>query len=128
MSRKKWRPVSDEDMRKRKELRDGCVTIATPWAIVANNENRITGTMGKGSVGAPMRIIAVAVFAVLVTVPAEAAVAGLDRSLSCKPLAERGRVWADCCTQSYARNPNRSMSRQARLREIERCVRTRLRT
>jgi hypothetical protein len=75
-----------------------------------------------------MRIVTVALFAVFLTAPAGATVAGLDRTTSCKPLAERGRAWADCCTQSYARNPNRAMSRRARLRNIERCVRTKLRT
>jgi hypothetical protein len=50
-----------------------------------------------------------------------------DRTTNCRPLAERGRVWIDCCNQSFARNPTRAMSRRARLRGIERCVRTRLR-
>jgi hypothetical protein len=53
--------------------------------------------------------------------------AGQDRATNCKPLAERGRIWAECCNQSFARNPRRGMSRQARLRVIERCVRNRLR-
>jgi hypothetical protein len=81
-----------------------------------------------GSVGVCMRIVGLALFALLVTVPAEATVAGLDRTTACKPLAERGRAWADCCTQSYSRNPSRAMPRRARLRHIERCVRTKLRT
>lgn len=50
-----------------------------------------------------------------------------DRATNCRPLAERGRVWADCCNQSFARNPTRAMPRRARLRSIERCVRNRLR-
>jgi hypothetical protein len=50
-----------------------------------------------------------------------------DRATNCRPLAERGRVWVDCCNQSFARNPTRAISRRARLRSIERCVRTRLR-
>lgn len=50
-----------------------------------------------------------------------------DRATTCRPLAERGRVWLECCDQSFARNPTRAMSRRARLRSIERCVRNRLR-
>jgi hypothetical protein len=50
-----------------------------------------------------------------------------DRATNCRPLAERGRVWADCCNQSFARNPTRAIPRRARLRNIERCVRNRLR-
>ena len=83
--------------------------------------------MGE-SAGVLMRIVAVALFVIFAATPAVAAVAGLDRTTSCKPLAERGRAWAECCSQSYARNPNRAMSRHTRLRQIERCVRTKLRT
>ena len=54
-------------------------------------------------------------------------VAAQDRATNCRPLAERGRVWVDCCNQSFARNPARVISRRARLRGIERCVRTRMR-
>jgi hypothetical protein len=50
-----------------------------------------------------------------------------DRATTCRPLAERGRVWLECCNQSFARTPTRVMSRRARLRSIERCVRNRLR-
>lgn len=50
-----------------------------------------------------------------------------DRTTNCRPLAERGRVWLDCCNQSFTRNPTRAISRRARMRGIERCVRTRLR-
>jgi hypothetical protein len=50
-----------------------------------------------------------------------------DRTTNCRPLAERGRVWTDCCNQSFARNPTRAISPQARLRGIERCVRNRMR-
>jgi hypothetical protein len=50
-----------------------------------------------------------------------------DRATACRPLAERGRVWLECCNQSFARTPTRAMSRRARLRSIERCVRNRLR-
>jgi hypothetical protein len=75
-----------------------------------------------------MRIVAAALLAAFLAGPAQASFAWQDRSLTCKPLAERGRHWSDCCTQSYARNPSRAMSRRARLRNIERCVRTRLRT
>jgi hypothetical protein len=55
-------------------------------------------------------------------------VAAQDRATNCRPLAERGRVWMDCCNQSFARHPTRAISRRARLRGIERCVRNRLRT
>jgi hypothetical protein len=50
-----------------------------------------------------------------------------DRATNCRPLAERGRVWVDCCNQSFARNPTRAITPRARLRGIERCVRNRLR-
>jgi hypothetical protein len=50
-----------------------------------------------------------------------------DRATSCRPLSARGKVWGDCCKQAYARNPSRVISRRARLRQIDRCVRTRLR-
>jgi hypothetical protein len=72
------------------------------------------------------RFAQVLLFVVLALAGAEPAVAQ-DRTTNCRPLAERGRVWADCCNQSFARNPTRAMSRRARLRVIERCVRTRLR-
>ena len=72
------------------------------------------------------RLAQVLLFAVLILAGAEP-VAAQDRATNCRPLAERGRVWADCCNQSFARNPTRAMSRRARLRGIERCVRTRLR-
>ena len=75
-----------------------------------------------------MRVVGAALLVVMLAMPAQASFAWQDRSLTCKPLAERGRAWSDCCTQSYARNPNRAMSRRARLRNIERCVRTKLRT
>jgi hypothetical protein len=72
------------------------------------------------------RFAQVLLLAMLVLAGAEPVVAQ-DRATNCRPLAERGRVWADCCNQSFARNPTRAMSRRARLRGIERCVRTRLR-
>lgn len=50
-----------------------------------------------------------------------------DRATNCRPLAERGRVWIECCNQSFARNPTRALSPRARMRGIERCVRNRLR-
>jgi hypothetical protein len=54
-------------------------------------------------------------------------VSAQDRTTNCRPLGERGRVWMDCCNQSFARNPTRAISPRARLRGIERCVRNRLR-
>jgi hypothetical protein len=53
--------------------------------------------------------------------------AAQDRTTNCRPLAERGRVWVDCCNQSFARHPTRAITPRARLRGIERCVRNRLR-
>jgi hypothetical protein len=72
------------------------------------------------------RLAQVLLFAVLVVGGAGPAVAQ-DRATNCRPLAERGRVWAECCNQSFTRNPTRAMSRRARMRGIERCVRNRLR-
>ena len=75
----------------------------------------------------PMRTIALMLMvAALALVPGGPA-AAQDRTTNCRPLAERGRVWAECCNQSFTRNPTRSISRQVRMRAIERCVRTRLR-
>jgi hypothetical protein len=72
-----------------------------------------------------MRLAAQAlVILLLALAPVEAAAQG--RATICRPLAERGRVWADCCVQSYVRNP-RLMTRSARIQQIERCVRNRLR-
>jgi hypothetical protein len=64
--------------------------------------------------------------ALMVIVAGEPAVAQ-DRTTNCRALAERGRVWVECCNQSFTRNPTRAISRRARLRSIERCVRNRLR-
>ena len=64
--------------------------------------------------------------ALLAVAAGEPAVAQ-DRATNCRPLAERGRVWNDCCNQSFARNPTRAISPRARLRGIERCVRNRTR-
>jgi hypothetical protein len=75
-----------------------------------------------------MHLVVAVLLAVLLAPPAQASFAWQDRTTTCKPLAERGRAWSECCTQSYTRNPSRAMSRRARLRSIERCVRTRLRT
>jgi hypothetical protein len=66
------------------------------------------------------------VIVLLVLVAGEPATAQ-DRTTNCRPLAERGRVWLDCCHQSFARNPVRAISRHTRLRAIERCVRIRQR-
>ena len=74
-----------------------------------------------------MRAVAFAlIIATLALAPGDPA-AAQDRTTNCRPLAERGRVWADCCMQSFARNPRRSISREVRMRGIERCVRNRLR-
>ncbi|HZO44280.1 MAG TPA: hypothetical protein VFB68_00165 [Xanthobacteraceae bacterium] len=63
----------------------------------------------------------------LLAVAAGEPVVAQDRATNCRPLAERGRVWSDCCNQSFARHPTRAMSPRARLRGIERCVRNRTR-
>jgi hypothetical protein len=68
-------------------------------------------------------LVVVAVLALGGVAPAVAQ----DRATNCRPLAERGRVWVDCCNQSFARNPTRAITPRARLRGIERCVRNRLR-
>jgi hypothetical protein len=73
------------------------------------------------------KTLAQALLIALLVVAAGGPVLAQDRTTNCRPLAERGRVWADCCNQSFARNPRRAMSRQARMRGIERCVRNRLR-
>ena len=67
------------------------------------------------------------VLIVLLVVSAGDPAAAQDRTTNCRPLAERGRVWVDCCHQSFARHPTRAISPRARLRGIERCVRNRLR-
>jgi hypothetical protein len=72
------------------------------------------------------RFAPVLLFATLVLGGAAPAVAQ-DRATNCRPLAERGRVWIDCCNQSFARNPTRAITPRARLRGIERFVRNRLR-
>ena len=74
-----------------------------------------------------MRTVAQALLVATLMLGAGQAAIAQDRATSCKPLAERGRAWGDCCNQSFARNPTRAISRRARLRSIERCVRTRLR-
>ena len=68
------------------------------------------------------QVLLVAILALVAGEPA----AAQDRT-NCRPLAERGRVWVDCCNQSFARNPTRAISPRTRLRGIERCVRNRLR-
>jgi hypothetical protein len=73
-----------------------------------------------------MRMLGQALLVMLLMLAGTGSILAQDRTTNCRPLAERGRVWADCCMQSFARNPRRAMSRQARLRSIERCVRTRL--
>jgi hypothetical protein len=74
-----------------------------------------------------MRTFALVLLAAMLALAAAAPAVAQDRTTNCGPLAERGRVWVDCCTQSFARNPTRAISRRARLRGIERCVRNRLR-
>jgi hypothetical protein len=53
--------------------------------------------------------------------------AARDQATACRALSVRGKVWSDCCRQSYARNPSRVISRRTRLRQIDRCVRIRQR-
>jgi len=73
-----------------------------------------------------MRLVALALVFVSLALIAPVAAAAQGRATMCRPLAERGRVWVECCAQSYARNP-RMISRSARIHQIERCVRNRLR-
>jgi hypothetical protein len=77
-------------------------------------------------IGDFMRTFAWALLVAMLALAAGEPVAAQDRTTNCRPLAERGRVWMECCNQSFARNPTRAMSRRARLRGIERCVRNRL--
>jgi hypothetical protein len=74
-----------------------------------------------------LRIVvgALSIAALALTLAGEAA--ARDRTTTCRPLTARGPAWAYCCKQSYSRNPQRVLSRRARMRQIERCVRTRLR-
>jgi hypothetical protein len=74
-----------------------------------------------------MRRAAQILLIALLAVAAGEPVVAQDRATNCRPLAERGRVWSDCCNQSFARNPTRAISPRARLRGIERCVRNRTR-
>jgi hypothetical protein len=74
-----------------------------------------------------MRRFAQVLLIALLALAAGEPVAAQDRTTNCRPLAERGRVWVDCCNQSFARNPTRAISRRVRMRSIERCVRNRLR-
>jgi len=74
-----------------------------------------------------VRTLAGTLLIAMLMLAASSAAVAQDRTTNCRPLAERGRVWADCCNQSFARNPRRAISRQARMRIIERCVRNRLR-
>jgi hypothetical protein len=73
------------------------------------------------------RFAPVLLIAMLMLCSGTAPVLAQDRATNCRPLAERGRVWTDCCNQSFARNPTRAISPRARMRGIERCVRNRLR-
>jgi hypothetical protein len=74
-----------------------------------------------------MRVIAQGLLIAFMLIVDGEPVTAQDRATNCRPLAERGRIWADCCNQSFARYPTRAISPRARLRSIERCVRNRLR-
>jgi len=74
-----------------------------------------------------MRLFAGALAVAWLLLMAPAPVAAQDRVGACRSLSDRGKVWADCCAQSYARNPARVITRNTRLHQIERCVRNRLR-
>ena len=74
-----------------------------------------------------MRRFAQVLLVAMLALAAGEPVVAQDRATNCRPLAERGRVWTDCCNQSFDRHPTRAISRRARLRGIERCVRNRTR-
>ena len=59
-----------------------------------------------------MRTLAQALLLAMLTIAAGGPALGQDRTTNCRPLAERGRIWADCCNQSFARDPRRTISRQ----------------
>ncbi|MGH6768475.1 MAG: hypothetical protein ACRECO_05575 [Xanthobacteraceae bacterium] len=74
-----------------------------------------------------MRIVLGALLVAILALGPAGEAAARDRTTACRPFLMRGPVWAGCCKQSYTRHPRRAMSRRARLREIERCVRMRVR-
>jgi hypothetical protein len=74
-----------------------------------------------------VRVLARVVLVMALVAGLTGAAVAQDRATTCRPFAERGHIWLECCNQSFARTPTRAMSRRARLRSIERCVRNRLR-
>jgi hypothetical protein len=74
-----------------------------------------------------VRIVVSALLGAVLALASAGEALARDRTMACRPFLMRGLVWADCCKQSYTRHPRRSMPRRARLREIDRCVRMRLR-
>ena len=72
-----------------------------------------------------MRAMALAIVAIgIAVVVSQTADAAEKQGQTCRTLASRGKAWADCCAQSYARRPSDTVSRKERLSEIERCVRS----
>jgi hypothetical protein len=74
-----------------------------------------------------VRIVVGALLLIVLALASAGEAVARDRTMACRPFLMRGPVWAGCCKQSYTRHPRRAMSRRARLREIDRCVRVRLR-
>jgi hypothetical protein len=69
-----------------------------------------------------MRVVG-AIVVILSALIASAQVEIRAQGATCRSLAPRGKVWADCCAQSYARRSSETMSRGGRMQEIESCVR-----
>jgi hypothetical protein len=74
-----------------------------------------------------MRTLACLFVIAMVVLAAADPAAAQDRTMNCRPSLERGRIWVECCNQSFTRHPTRAMPWRVRLRSIERCVRNRLR-
>jgi hypothetical protein len=103
----------------------GRLTIAAPAALLITPGGARSDSGRSRLARAAISVVgALWVAALALTLAGEAT--ARDRGLACRPLS-RSKVWGDCCRQSYLRNPSRVMSRRVRLRQIERCVRTRSR-
>jgi hypothetical protein len=70
-----------------------------------------------------MRIVAALVLAGLLALAAPLPSMAQDQATTCRSLALRGLLWADCCARSFARRGPGTMLRRARMEQIERCAR-----